>query len=129
MKKDLFVLLLTVVFCFIVVLLGGLSGNPKAATLGTRYFHGDTMNINTVGIDTVWASAWEYVTIFTPTIDCWYKVGAPDTSSWASRFWMWLPQNGAIAIGPSPKLKRLQIKSNSGTGVIYLIGYKKAAQY
>lgn len=97
--------------------------------LGNRYFYSDTLNITTAERDTTWDTSWEVATIYSDTLDLWLKVGAPDVGSWSSRNWFKLEAGLTLTMGPTPKLKRLSVKTVNGTGVLYIIGYKKTRQF
>lgn len=100
------------------------------AQLGNRYFHCDTLNINTTTArDTTWSQEWEIATIYTDTLNVDLRVGAPDVGSWSSRNLFYLESGMSLTIGPTPKLKRLWVKARNGTGVCYIIGYKKTRQF
>lgn len=100
------------------------------AQVGDRYYWADTLNISTTERDTTFSTEWEEVTMYSDSVDCWVKIGAPDVGSWSSRRWIFLPAGLSINIGPRPRLKRVAVKTvSAGSGVFNLIGYKKEAQY
>ena len=99
------------------------------AQLGNRYFQADTLNITTVAVTETWTDVWEQVVLFADTVDVYIKIGAPDVGDWASRHWIFLPEGRTISIGPVPKLKKIEVKTGGGTGVFYIIGYKKEEQF
>ena len=101
----------------------------EAQLIGTRYLHSDTLAVTVAGIDTTWTTPWDFVIIYCQTADINIKIGGPDTTSWSLRPWLPLPTGAALSIGPSPKLKRIQATTASGTATAYLIGYKGARQY
>ena len=115
-------LLLFLVLCIVPLSL-------EAQALGVRYFHCDTLNISPAARDTTWDDPWEVATIYADTVNVDLKVGAPDYGSWASRHTFYLESGMALTIGPTPNLKRLRATTRSGTGVLYIIGYKKVRQY
>lgn len=114
-----------VVFIFVLFILVSRSYGQ----LGSRYFHCDTLVISTAQYDTTWSVPWEQVFFYSLNDDIRVKIGAPDVGSWSSRNWMYLPPKVGIVIGPSPRLKKLSIKSTSGTDTVYVFGYKKERQY
>jgi hypothetical protein len=93
--------------------------------LGNRYFVYDTLAVTVTAVDTTWSTEWEVATIYADTVALYIKVGAPDVGGWSERPWIYLPAGLALSIGPTPKLKRLSVKTFSGSGVCYIIGYKK----
>jgi len=101
----------------------------QGQSLGTRYFWSDTLQIAT-GVNTsTFTAVWEQATFYTNGALCYFKVGAPDVADWSSRDYILLPAGSSFSIGPNPKLKKLSVYLASGTGVLYIVGYKKEAQY
>lgn len=98
------------------------------AQLGTRYFHADTISVTTSATDTTYSTVWEVATIYSQ-VDLKVRIGAPDVGSWESRHWFVLTSGLALTIGPSPNLKRIEVKTISGSGVCYIIGYKTERQF
>lgn len=98
------------------------------AQLGNRYFHADTLNATTAARDCTWSDVWQVVVIYADTVDLWVKIGAPDVGNWASRNWILLEEGNNLSIGPSPNLKKLTWKTDAGTGVVYVLGYKVVVQ-
>jgi hypothetical protein len=98
-------------------------------TFGLRYLHVDSLSVSTTAVDTTWELQWEEVTVVADTVDLYIRFGAPDYGSWTSRTWFRLNSGMSISIGPSPKLKKIEIKTVSGTGIVYFIGYKRERQY
>jgi len=101
----------------------------QAQSLGDRYFWCDTLNLSTSVVDTTWDDYWELATIYTDSLDCKVKIGAPDYGSWTNRHYTYLPAGLSLTIGPSPRLKRLAAVLNNGTCTLYIIGYKAVRQY
>ena len=99
------------------------------AQLGSRYLHTDSLAVSTNPVDTTWTTPWEQVTILCDSVDVLMKMGAPDVGSWSSRVWMRINNGIAITIGPSPRLKKVEVKTITGTGHVYFIGYKKERQF
>lgn len=97
--------------------------------LGSRYFHCDTLNVTPSARDTTWTDPWEQALIYADSVDLYLKIGAPDVAQWSSRYWIYWPSGMALSIGPSPKLKRLQFRTVTGSGVVYILGYKKERQW
>ena len=115
-----FLLILTILLLFSTIGYG---------QLGNRYFWSKDLAITTTEVDTTFDTSWEVCTIMSDTLDIWLKIGAPDVGSWSSREWFKLEAGMALTIGPTPKLKRMAVKTVNGTGFVYLIGYKKSRQY
>lgn len=101
----------------------------QGQTLGNRYFHCDTLNVTTTARDCTWTNEWEVATIYSDSVDVDMRIGAPDVSSWSSRNWMRLQDGSSLMIGPTPSLKKITVKTTTGTGILYIIGYKKVRQY
>jgi len=101
----------------------------QAQSLGDRYFWCDTLVLTTTPTDTTWDTEWEVAAVFSDTLDCYLKVGAPDYGSWTSRHYFFLPVGLSFSIGPTPKLKRLEAYVENGTCTLYIIGYKTTRQY
>ncbi len=118
MKKFLFILLFTFLTLGIV-----------NAQLGNRYFWQEKIATTTAATDTTFPIEWEVATVYSDTLDMWFKVGAPDVGSWASRIYFKMESGLTLTIGPTPKLKRLAFKTVNGTGFIYIIGYNKSRQF
>ena len=100
-----------------------------SAQLGNRYFHVDSINVSTSSVTTTYSESWEVATIYADTVDIMVRVGAPDVGSWTSRDYFRLNVGMALTIGPTPKLKQIAIYTTNGTGVVYIIGYKKTRQF
>lgn len=98
------------------------------AQLGNRYFHGDTLNATTTARDCTWTDVWQVVSIYAGGVDIWVKIGAPDVANWNTRRFLFLEEGQVMTIGPSPNLQKLTWKTDAGTGVVYVIGYKKVVQ-
>lgn len=98
------------------------------AQLGNRYFHADTLNATTTARDCTWTDVWQVVVIYADTVDIYVKIGAPDVANWSSRRFIWIEEGSALSIGPSPNLKKLTWKTDAGSGVVYVLGYKNAVQ-
>ena len=118
MKKFLFILLFTF-----------LTLGVTNAQLGDRFFWSDSIAITVTAIDCTWTDSWEVATIMSDTLDLWVRIGAPDVGSWSSRNYFRLEAGMALTIGPTPRLKRLDVKAVNGSGFVYVIGYKKLRQY
>jgi hypothetical protein len=99
------------------------------AQLGNRYFWTDTLTVSGTSRDTTFAVEWEEVCIYADTVDLLIRIGAPDVGSWNSRLWFKLLSGHSLAVGPVPKVKRIEVKTVTGTGTCYLLGYKKSRQY
>ena len=97
------------------------------AQFGNRYFWCDTLNATTTARDCTWTDVWEVATIYGDA-DMLLRIGAPDVGNWTSRRWVSIEEGLALTIGPSPNLKKITWKTASGTGVLYVVGYKESAQ-
>lgn len=103
---------------------------PKAQSqIGQFYTHQDTIAVSTTAVDTVWTTPWTQVSIWADTVDVYAVFGAPDTSSWDSRKEIKITAGSAVTFGPATKLKRLKVRTRTGTGVLNLLGYKTGVQY
>ena len=100
-----------------------------AQVLGNMYLWQDSVKTTTVAKDSFFTYRWESVTIYTDTIDIWYRAGAPDTASWSSRDWMKLETGSSLYFGPSTKLRRFEWKARTGVGFIFFVGNKRRAQF
>lgn len=116
MKKLIFILLALVTFA-------------GTQSLGTRYLWADKIAITTAAVDSFFVTRWEFVTIYSDTLDLWLKFGSPDTASWASRDWMKLEAGTSFSFEAPMYLKGLSYKTVTGSGFIYIMGGKKVAQY
>ena len=110
---------------FLVVMFSSMA----TAQLGNRYFHTDTITVTTSVYTITYDESWEEATIWADTVDVMLRMGAPDVGGWTSRDYIRLAQGMAFSIGPTPKLKKLSVYAISGSGVVYVAGYKKTRQY
>ena len=99
------------------------------AQMGNRYFWQSKIATSTVAADTTFPIEWEVATVYSDTLDMWFRVGAPDVGDWSSRDYFKVESGLTISIGPTPQLKKLGHKTANGTGFIYIVGYKKSRQY
>lgn len=106
-----------------------LSGSVAAQ--GNLYLWQHAIAVGTAEQDSAWTGSteWYDVTIYADTVDTWLTFGAPDTTSWSSRDAILLKAGTSIYIGPSTRLRRMLFSTVSGSGVFYLVGRKKRAQY
>ena len=114
---------------FLLIFLCSFIEHSNAQALGTRYLWTDTLQIATDTNTVVFTDVWEQVTIYSSGEAVYLRLGAPDVSDWTSRDYIYLSGGSAMSIGPGPKLKKLSAYVASGTSVLYLVGYKKEAQY
>ena len=70
---------------------------------------------------------WESVTIWASTAIR-ITIGAPDTTSWDDRDYVVLSSGLAMSFGPATKLTKLTFRAVTGTGYLYMVGYKKTPQ-
>ena len=116
-------------FLLIVAILSFLFlGSAEAGVFDQRYFWCDSIPVSGTHQDSAFAVEWDYVTIYSDSVDLWLRAGAPDVANWASRMAFILEDWTFMNFGPANKLKRLEFWSKAGTGVIYLIGFKKSRQ-
>ena len=101
----------------------------QAIDLGNRFWHCDTLYITTAVNDCTWTNEWYEATIYSDTVDVDVRIGAPDTASWNSRIYARLFQGMTITLGPSPKVKKISVKTVTGTGRLYIVGLKNVRQY
>lgn len=108
------------------------NNNPiKAGLFGsdyTRYFNYNYKAITTSAWDTTFTDSWEMVTVYSDTLDCKVRIGAPDTDSWSSRSWIYLTAGMTLTLGPKPDLTKIEVKSVGGACGFYMLGYRKDAQ-
>ena len=125
-----FVTLHLITYLFISILLLALSSTTATAQ-GLLYSWGHKIATTTAEQDSSWsaANAWYDVTIYTDSLDLWYKLGAPDTASWSSRDFIFLPAGASLYIGPSTRLRRIAFKTVAGTADVYFVGRKRRRQY
>lgn len=108
--------------------------NPKnisdlQAQIGTFYVHSDSSSCIVTSVDTTYSTVWTQLTIWSTDIDILLKIGAPDTTSWSDRKYLRIPVGQSITFGPATKVRRLEYRSQSGSGTIYFIGYKTVSQF
>lgn len=100
-----------------------------AQSLGSRYLWTDKVSVSAVAVDSTFQTRWEFVTIYSDTLDLWLKIGAPDTSGWSQRDFIKLGAGTSLSFEAPMYLKRLEFKTVTGSGYIYMIGGKKVVQY
>ena len=130
MKVD-SIIKLFVIIAIILILLSSLQHekDANAVNLGQRFFHCDTFHITTTGIDCLWTAEWYSAVLYADTIDVDVIIGAPDTSDWSSRIPMRIYAGMTFNIGPNPRLRRIKATTVTGTGRLYVVGYKNVRQY
>lgn len=108
----------------------GLSSS-NTATAQSLYGWAHKISISTTAQDSIWsaADAWYDVSFYTDSLAIWYKIGAPDTASWSSRDWIFLPEGSSVYIGPSTRLRRFEFKTVVSSSKLYMIGRKRRRQY
>lgn len=87
----------------------------------------DKVAVTTSSQDSLWTGSdmWYDLAFYSDSVAILYKLGAPDTTSWYDRPWMYLPAGTPVSIGPSTGVRRLEFKASAGTGNIYFIGRKR----
>lgn len=124
MKVTLFVL------CILLLLAVGASGQ-------TYYTYQDSVAVGTDTTDVIFAAVGtspggllRYATFKFEGGNGWLIVGAPDTTSWATRTeWLYMAAGETLTIGPNPSVRGVRAKMDSGTGVLYVFGLRTASQY
>lgn len=128
----------TIVFWVSLLVLGillwqfGVKVETKSAytqIYGTNYLWQDAISITTSPIDSAFAEVWQQVTVWARGCDLYAKFGAPDTTDWDSRDWIYFVEGSSVSIGSATKLTRVEFKAVSGTGTLYMFGYKRIGQY
>ncbi len=104
-------------------------GALSAQTLGSHYFWANSYTVSGTSIDQYFSDPWEYCSIYADTVDVLLRIGAPDTTSWSSRTWIYLPSGSTIEFSPFIKLRRIEAKTVSGTGTLYIVGFKRKPQF
>ena len=107
---------------------------PAAAQTATQtnYFWQDSIAIGTTRNDsnyTTYTNRWEEITFWFSGCNGMVKIGAPDTTDFATRKWLLLNAGQAVTVGPATRLRRIWFKAQSGTGAFFMVGYKRVAQY
>jgi len=118
--------LLWILFGFLVLL--QFHSPSQAGLLDQRYFWCDSIAVSGTHQDSAFAVEWDFVTIYADSVGLWLRAGAPDVTNWSSRDAFYLPAGMNVSFGPANKLNRLEFWTVSGTGHVYLIGYKKSRQ-
>ena len=106
-----------------------LTSLANGQVLGSHYFWANKVYVTSTPVDSTFKQPWEYCSVYADTIDVYIKVGAPDTSKWNSREWIYLSKGSSIEFSPFVRLRRLAVKAATGTGNVYIIGFKKKPQY
>jgi hypothetical protein len=107
-------------------------GTASSQVLGVNYSWSDSITVNVIGRDSLFATVWESVNIWFRGGEGYIKYAlntAGDTTGWNSKRWVRLADNQIISFDAGTKLRRLQFKSATGTAVIYFVGYKKVRQF
>jgi len=89
----------------------------------------DTLAITTATVDSAFLYRWEECTLRARGCAIYFKVGSPDTSCWSVRKWYYLAEGESVEFGFRTPLNRIAMKAASGSGIIYLAGYKRRSQY
>ena len=119
MKKYLFTSL---------IYLSGFLSNSHCQPLGVNYTWTDSATVGIIGRDSTFTRIWEEVNVWCRGGEGWIRIGAPDTSGWASRKFIRLADTQVISFGPGTRLRRIQFKSMTGTVIFFFSGYKKRWQ-
>jgi len=100
---------------------------PAHSQIGQFYTWMDNIALTTADIDSTFNTQWESVTIWASTAIR-VTIGAPDTTDWDDRDYVVLSSGSAMSFGPATKLNRLEFRAVTGTGYLYMVGYKKTTQ-
>jgi hypothetical protein len=117
-------------FSLVVLVLVLLAGSVSGQTLGTKYTWVDSLAVTTTKADTILPYSYEQCSLW--LTGCSGKVklgGVSDTTEFASRYWLPLDTGQILTTGPADRLKRLWFKSTSGSGTLWIIGYKTVPQW
>lgn len=124
--------LLVLAILTLIFMLPFICSTPKQAEAqiyGTNYLWQDAISITTAAIDSHFVTKWQDVSFWSSGCGLSFRCGAEDTTSWSSRDWIVVEAGQTIQIGPATKLVRLEFKASSGSGTMYILGYKKSDQY
>ena len=100
-----------------------------SGVLGHFYTWVHALPVSNTSVDSTFTYRWESVTVYADTVELMLRIGAPDTASWSSREWLYIPKGGVLYFGPTNKLRRLEYKTVTGTGMLYMFGTKKRSMY
>ena len=109
-----------------------ISMTPKAANAaiyGTNYFWQDSLALSTSAVDSHFVVKWQQVVFWSNGADLLFRAGSPDTTSWSSRKFTKISAGQTYSFGSATKLIRFEYKASSGSGTLYMSGYKKSAQF
>jgi hypothetical protein len=110
---------LTVFLAILAVLL--VFGQEKAFC---QFAWWDSLAITATPVDSPFVNSWQQVTIIFHRDDGLIKVADPDSSHWAARKYWYVPRDTYVDF---KNVKRMQIRSVSGTAGVYFRG-KKAVE-
>jgi len=101
--------------------------------IGQMYTWSDTTVITSTPTTFTPTVRWEFIMCWSDSVEWMSRVGASstgiDTTSWDSRDPLrWAPGE-KMFIGPGLKMRKLEVWTVTGTGVLYRWGYKRSAQY
>lgn len=93
----------------------------------------DTLRITTTPASVTPSVRWEYVEIWSDSVEWMARQGASstgiDTTSWSSRDPIRWMAGERMRVGPGIKLRKLEYWAVTGSGWLYFWGYKTSAQY
>ena len=94
------------------------------------FAHSDSFAVSTDTTDIFFSPIYQQVTVKVEGANMWIIPGAPDTTSWSTRDeWIYMVIGETISFGTLTKLRALRVKTDSGSGVLYVVGAKKDMQY
>ena len=97
---------------------------------GTNYYWSDSLAISTSSFDSTFVKTWKQVSFYSNGADMEFKAGTlADTTSWSSHKWVKAAAGQVFSFDVATKLKRLEVRTQSGTGTFYLLGYKSTSQF
>lgn len=110
-----------------------LQPSAEAQILGNHYVWQHRIAITSTAQDSLFDVKWEYVTIWTDSLDWYLKSGASssgvDTTSWSSRDYVRHSGGDAVVFGPGVYLRRAWFRTVTGSDYINFFGLKKSSQY
>ena len=94
------------------------------------FAHIDSFAVGTDTTDIFFGTLYQQATVKVEGANMWLIPGAPDTTSWSTRDeWIYMVIGETISFGTLTKLRALRVKTDSGSGVLYVVGAKKERQY
>lgn len=107
-----------------------ITGTAKAQT----YLWSDSLAVSTVEVDTTFDPIWHGATLWFEDCDGWVKIGTvpADTVNWATKKWVRIQEHQMVGLWLGTEYRahlwRLSYKSYTGTGALFIIGFKLSYQ-